>query len=105
MGVGEQDAVKPTEPEPTLQQLALRALTTINQKPAVAMQDDERRQPSVDGRHTGGGAKKDDLEQAALAARTRFRKRIMTARLLIRKPGGWSGIARDRRCPLLVASV
>ena len=65
MGVGEQDAVEPTEPEPTLQQLALSALTTVHQEPAVSVQDDERWQPSVDGRHAGGGAKEDDLEQAA----------------------------------------
>jgi hypothetical protein len=45
MGVGEQDAVEPTEPEPTLQQLALGALTTVHQEPAVSVQDDERWQP------------------------------------------------------------
>jgi hypothetical protein len=29
----------------------------------VPVQDDQRRQPSVDGRHTRSGAKEHDLEQ------------------------------------------
>jgi hypothetical protein len=71
MGMGEQDAVEPTKPEPAPEQLALRALTTVDQEPAVAVQYDERWQPSINSRHTGSRAEENDFEQATLAARTR----------------------------------
>jgi hypothetical protein len=68
MRVCEQDTVEPTEPEPTPEQLALGPLATVHQEPAVAVQDDQRWQAPVDGRHTRGGAKENDFEQAPLAA-------------------------------------
>ena len=63
MGVGEQDAIEPTEAEPALEQLTLGALTTVHQEPAVPVQHHQRWQPSVDGRHTCGSAKENDFEQ------------------------------------------
>ena len=66
MGVGEQDAVQPTQPEPAREQLALGALAAVHQEPAPPVQDEQRRQPPIDGGHAGGGAKEHDLEQAAL---------------------------------------
>jgi hypothetical protein len=68
MSMGEQDAVEPTEPEPTLKQLALGALAAVHQEPAVPMQHDERWQPSVDSRHGRSGAKENDLEQVPLTS-------------------------------------
>jgi hypothetical protein len=69
MGMGEQDAIEPTEPESALEQLALGALTTVHQEPAVPVQHHQRWQPSVDGRDTRGSAKENDFEQVPLTSR------------------------------------
>jgi hypothetical protein len=83
MGVGEQHAVQSTEPDPAHEQLALRALAAVNQEPARPVQDEQRRQPPVDGRHAGGGAKENDLEQAALVRSDVMGLHIMTVRILV----------------------
>ena len=51
---------------PASEQLALGALAAVHQEPAPPVQDDQRRQAPVNRGHAGGGAKEDDLEQAAL---------------------------------------
>jgi hypothetical protein len=47
------------------------------------VQDEQRRQPPVDGRHAGGGAKENDLEQAALVRSDVMGLHIMTVRILV----------------------
>ena len=65
MGVGEQDAIEPTQPDAAREQLALGALAAVHQEPAPPVQDEQRRQSPIGGGHAGGGAKEHDLEQAA----------------------------------------
>jgi hypothetical protein len=87
MGMGEQDAVQPTQPDPAREQLALRALAAIHQEPAPPVQDKQRRQPPVDRGHAGGGSKENDLEQAA-PRHVNDMRIIMTAPLPVRKGDG-----------------
>ena len=68
MGMGEQDAIEPTEPQSAFEQLTLGALATVHQEPALLVQHHQRWQPSVDGRHTCGSAKENDFKQVPLAS-------------------------------------
>ena len=100
MSMGEQDAVQPTKSEPAPQQLALRALTAVHEKPAVPVQNDQRRQPPLDGGHTCGGAKENHLEQISLTPGAAVRACTMTSRLPIPKPGdssAWQAPERSWR--------
>jgi hypothetical protein len=67
IGMGQQHAVQPAQPEPALQQLALRPLAAVDQEPSLAVDHDQRRQPPLDRRHAGRGAEKNDFEHAPTA--------------------------------------
>jgi hypothetical protein len=58
MGVRDQDSIESFEPDAALQNLPLCAFAAINEKAMLVMQNDLRRQPTMDGGGGSGGSQK-----------------------------------------------
>ncbi len=63
MTMREQNTIYAFESETRLQNLSLRAFTTIDQEAIFVMFDHLRRKPTSDGGGSSGCAKKDNFEQ------------------------------------------
>jgi len=61
--VSDQDAVEPAKADPGAEDLALRALAAVDQKPLVTIAHHLGREAAMDGRGGGRSAEEDDFEQ------------------------------------------
>jgi len=74
VAMGDQDAVQALETQPGLQDLALGAFATVDQKTELIVDDHLAGKATVDGRGRSRSAEKDNFEQENLIYRDGFRR-------------------------------